>query len=195
MKNKAFTLIELLIASTIFMVLMVTAYSAFHTGIFGYRDIEENIDIYQAARLILERMELDLKSSFPYSATEAKFSGSKNEMSFLSLVDSFNKDKISTDYAFISYKLEENKLLRLCRKNQESLKEKSEMQPDEMAGNIKELSLNYGYIDPADNSLKFDNDSWGDTLDEQKTLPVAVKVNLVLKAKAEYSFERTIFLP
>lgn len=195
MRNpKAFTLIELLIASAIFMVLMVTVYSSFHTGIFGYRDIEENIDIYQAARLILGRMELDLKGSFLYSATEAKFSGSKNEMSFLTLVDSFSKDKISTDYAFVSYKLEANKLLRLCRKNQESIKEKSELQPDEMSSNIKEFTLNYGYIDSADNSLKF-KDSWGSTPDEQKTLPAAVKVNLILKAKAEYGFARTIFLP
>ena len=195
MKNyKGFTLIELLIASTIFMVLAVTVYSAFHTGIFGYRNIEETIDVYQAARLILERLDLDLRNSFVYSDAQAKFSGNKNEVSFLTLVDTYREDKLLPEYAFVSYKLEANKLLRLCRKNQESLKEKSEVQPDEMATNIKELSFNFGYLDPVDSSLKF-KDSWGSTPDEQKTLPMAVKVNLTLKGKAGYGFERTIFLP
>ncbi|MCX5715091.1 MAG: prepilin-type N-terminal cleavage/methylation domain-containing protein, partial [Candidatus Omnitrophica bacterium] len=66
-KTKAFSLVELLIASAIFAVVMVSIYSAFRTGIFGYKNIRENIEIYQSARFILERINLDLRNAFAYS--------------------------------------------------------------------------------------------------------------------------------
>lgn len=188
---KALTLIELLIASSIFVVVIVTIYSAFHSGIFGYRNIEETLDVYQAARSILERINLDLRNSFAYSEDETKFVGEKNKISFLTLVDTYRQDKIVQDFAFVFYKFEgDNKLLRLCRKNQEALKEDSEIQPEEMADNIEKLNFTYFYFDTADNKLK-EKDSW----DASKNLPVAVKVNLTIKAKIEQKFERTIYLP
>lgn len=196
MKNyRSFTLVEVLIASAIFIVVMVAIYSAFHSGIFGYRNIEDTLDLYQASRLILERINLDLKNSFIYQQNkEAKFLGSKDAVSFLTLVDTFGENKILPAYAYVSYKLEENKLLRLCRKNQESLNEKSEVLPEEMSSSIQKLDFSYGYIDPQDKTLKF-KDSWGtDSEDEKKNLPEAVKVSLTLKGKRAESFERTIYL-
>ena len=81
-KTSAFTLVELLIALMIFSVVMVTIYSTFHNGIFGCRNIEEVMEIHQGARQVLERINLDLRNSFAYSATETKFAGAASEMSF-----------------------------------------------------------------------------------------------------------------
>lgn len=188
---KALTLVELLIASSIFVVVIVTIYSAFHSGIFGYRNIEETLDVYQTARSILGRINLDLRNSFAYSEDETKFVGEKNKISFLTLVDTYRQDKIVQDYAFVSCKLgDDNKLVRLCRKNQEALKEDSEIQPEEMADNVEKLNFTYFYFDTADSKLK-ERDSW----DDPKNLPVAVKVSLTIKAKLEQKFERTIYLP
>ena len=212
---KALTLVELLIASSIFVVVMVTIYSAFHSGIFGYRNIEETLDVYQTARSILGRINLDLRNSFAYSEDETKFVGEKNKISFLTLVDTYRQDKIVQDYAFVFYGIgkyktflttenqlkviakrfscklgDDNKLMRLCRKNQEALKEDSEIQPEEMADNVEKLNFTYFYFDTADSKLK-EKDSW----DHPKNLPVAVKVSLTIKAKIEQKFERTIYLP
>ncbi|MFH1129087.1 MAG: prepilin-type N-terminal cleavage/methylation domain-containing protein [Candidatus Omnitrophota bacterium] len=188
-KNTAFSLVELLVASAIFVVIMLTVYSSFHTGIFGYRKIKEAVNIYQTAGLILERINLDLANSFSYSAQESKFSGAKSEISFLSLVDTFSQDKIRQDYALVSYKLDGTKLMRLCRKNQEALNNKSEAAPDEMADNIKEVTFSYGYISVPEQPLE-----WKDLWDDPKSLPLAVKVSLILSNnKAEQDFERTIF--
>jgi prepilin-type N-terminal cleavage/methylation domain-containing protein len=188
-KNKAVTLIELLITSAIFVVVMVAIYSAFQTGIFGYRDIEENIQLYQSARQILERINLDLRNSFAFSKDETKFIGSKNEISFLTLVDSFTQDKIMQDYALVAYKLEEGKFTRLCRKNQQALNEKSEIEPLEFAENVAELSFSYAALPTSGQSIEW-KDSWEDT----KKLPTAVRVELTLKNKIRQEFERQIFL-
>ncbi len=185
-KNKSFTLIELLITSSIFMVVMLTVYISFNTGIFGYRNIEGTLSVSQTATKVLERINLDLRNSFAYSTDETKFSGSKNEISFLTLAQ---------DYAFISYKLEENNFLRLCRRNQESLNDNSETEPKILASNLKEIVFSYGYVDPQSQILE-----WKDTWDDPILLPAAVKVNLSIKNEigrnsAEQDFERIIFLP
>lgn len=188
-KNTAFSLIELLVASVIFVVIMATVYSSFHTGIFGYRNIKETINIYQTARLILERINLDLANSFSYSVQESKFTGAKSEISFLSMVDTFSQGVIRQDYALVSYKIDGAKLMRLCRKNQEALNNKSEVAPEEMTDNIKELIFSYGYLSVPDQPLE-----WKDLWDDPKNLPLAVKMSLILgNNKAEQDFERTIY--
>ena len=191
-----FTLVELLIACSIFLVVMSTIYSAFHSGVFGYRNIDETINAWQSARYILERINLELRNSFSYSAQDSRFLGSKNDISFLALVDTFAPGgTLEEDYASVSYKLEGLKLIRLCRKGQDSLKEKSETQPEELYSNIEQMSFAYGYIDES-GSLQF-QDSWPGqgSPQEAKKLPVAVKVDLTLKNRMKDNFTRTIFLP
>lgn len=189
-RGAGFTLVELLISSAIFLVVALTVYSAFYAGVFGYRDIQENIDTFQLARHILERINLDLRNSVVYSQDETNFRGENNALSFFSLVDRFFADKIIQDYAFISYKLEGRRLMRLCLKNQEILTHKPEQEPQEMDSNIEDLSFSYGYIPVGSQAM-----AWKDLWDDPKALPVAVKVKLTLKNKVRQDFVRTIFLP
>lgn len=190
-RSYGFTLLELLIAASIFVVVMVSIYSAFGAGMFGYKDIEENIKISQGARQILERINLDLRNSFAYSDSDAKFKGERSDISFLSVLDSFSKNEITQDYAFISYKLEGDKLIRLCRKNQEALKETSGIEAEEIAALIEELVFSYAGIVALGHTLEW-KDSFGEA---QKTLPAAVKVKLTLKSNVKEEFERTIYIP
>lgn len=188
-KNRsAITLVELLIASAIFSVVVLTIYSAFHAGVFGYRDIEGNIDASQSAQQILGRINLDLRNSFVYSQNESKFTGANDAISFLALADRFSEDKIIQDYGFISYQLEDKRLMRLCLKNQETLNNNLRSESEEMGSDIEELSFSYGYME--DQAIK-----WKDSWDDKAALPLAVKVKLKIKNKIEQDFERTIFLP
>lgn len=188
--SHAFTLVELVIASAIFSVLMSTIYLSFHTGIFGYRNIEDTMNIYQSARQILERINLDLRNSFVYSNEKSWFSGNKNETAFLTLVDTFSENNPRLTYAFVSYRLESDKLMRLCRKDKESLNEKSKTQSEEMSSGVEELIFSYGYINPLTQSME-----WKDSWDDPKRLPSAVKIRLTIKNKSRQNFERTIFMP
>ncbi len=176
---------------------MSTIYSAFHTGLFGYRNIEETIDVYQSARIILGRISLDLRNFFAYSQDNTKFIGTENEISFFTLVDAFTNNVIGQDYASITYKLEGDRLMRLCRKDKEALNDKSKIEPEEMAANIETIKFSFGYIDSTDNSLKF-KDTWAgeDAPDEKKLSPIEVKVKLTLRNKTiKQDFERSVFLP
>jgi len=191
-KSKGLTLTELLIATAIFALVLLTVYVSFHAGILGFRNIEEEIVTSQSARQILERINLDLRNSFAYSLDDSKFTGNPNDISFLTLVDNYTGDKIRQEFAFVSYKLEGDRLMRLCRLNAEALKEESAILAEEMSAGIEELSFKYGYK-PSSGSepIVFDKDSWqGDA-----GLPLAVKIKLVFNNSVKDTFERTIFLP
>ncbi len=193
-KTRGLTLTELLIATAIFALVLLTVYASFHAGVLGSQNIEEAIGVSQSARHILERINLDLRNSFAYSADDSKFTGNPNAISFLAVVDNYSRDKIRQEFAFVSYKLEGDKLMRLCRLNTEALKEESAALPgEEMSSGIKEITFKYGYK-PVSGSepIIFDKDNW----QNNPKLPLAVKVKLELfrnRAKdAEDTFERTV---
>jgi prepilin-type N-terminal cleavage/methylation domain-containing protein len=194
-KTRGFTLIELLIASSIFLILMIGVYSSFRTGMLGYSNISETIETTRAGRQILERVDLDLRNCFAFSQDSTKFLGTSGEISFLTLAQIFTDGAMSQQYAYISYKLERNKLTRLLRYGKESLNENSLIVPEEMNSDIKSISFSYGYPDANTKSLQF-KDSWGkDSPTEQKKLPAAVRIKLSIKMKADHNFERFIYLP
>ncbi|GEM_PF-798219 len=191
-----FTLLEALIASLIFLVIMMTIYSSFHAGIFGYKNIEEIVDAYQSARQILERINLDVRNSFAFSEEQTKFSGNADGVNFLTIVDTYDLDMFAQHYAFVGYQIEGNKLTRICRKGKESLNNNSQIQSEELALNAGTIVFSYGSRSDGQEDLKW-KDTWGSAdgpSEEQKILPVAVKVKLAIKNRAEYGFERTIFL-
>ncbi len=189
-RSRGFTLVELIIASAVLLVVMLTVYLSFNTGIFGSRNIDEVINIYQSGRQILSRMDLDLRNSFAYSREKNWFSGNAHDISFLALIDRFENDNFERTLAFISYKLDGDKLFRLCRQGQESINEKSKVQPEEMAEGVQELIFSYGHMNSATGLLE-----WKNLWDDPEVLPDVIKIKLTIKKKTKQSFERNIFLP
>jgi len=202
-RKVGFTLIELLIASAIFVIVLLTIYSAFQAGFLGQKNIEETINIYQGARQVLDRINLDLRNSFVYKDDSTEFSGSDNMLSFLSLVDSFREDKLTQEVAYVSYELEDEKLLRVSQRNLDVFDDEIEGSPEEMLSDV-EINFKYGYMPSSDSEIEF-KDAWAypdepgiseeELAREEGMLPQAVKVSLVARATIEYEFERTIYLP
>lgn len=189
-KNRGFTLVELLIASAIFSVVIVTIYSAFRSGFVSYRNIEETTNIHQSARLIFAQINSDLRNSFDYKNNDTGFSGEKESLGFYTLVDSYYQDEIIQDYAFVSYTLETDKLMRISRRNWDSHDSSSLTVAEEMASGIEKIIFSYGFLDEDGKTLKF-QEFWND----KTKFPQVVKVELSIGNKVKYDFSRTIYLP
>jgi prepilin-type N-terminal cleavage/methylation domain-containing protein len=187
--NRGFTLAEMLIASAIFVTVMVTAYSAFHSGMFGYRDISGTIDSVMGGRKVMERLNTDLRNSFAYSGDETFFSGTKDGIDFLTISDSFNEAGIVEDFASVSYRLKDGLIMRLCRKGKESLNVNSKIPPQELAAEVRALTFSYGYIEEGGVALK-----WRDSWDQKRMRPQAVRVALIVGKRTPLEFSRIIFL-
>lgn len=180
---------ELLISVTVLSIIMLSIYSAFHTGMFGWRDIGNTIDIYEAANRILERLNLDIRNSFAYSQDESRFKGISNRVEFLTTVDLYQDKRVISEYAFVSYLVENDKLMRICRRGQDSLNEKSDAIAEEISSDVGGLAFSYGYLSSGGRELKF-VDSWPSGNNAE--LPLAVKVSFGIKDK---NFERVIYIP
>lgn len=193
--ERGFTLIEILITSIIFAVIMAAVFSGFRGGIFGYRNINENLEAYQAARSIFARINTDLRNSFSYKDKDGNscFSGTRDKIGFLSLVDSFSPGGRRRDFAFVSYWSREGSLLRLVRSNVSALDDDCDVEPEEFAQKA-DVRFQYGSMSGQGQEIVF-KDSWGIDSDEEKEiLPQAVRISLKVKGKTEYSFDRTVYL-
>ncbi len=195
--ERSFTLLELLITTSIFVIVAVTSFSAFHTGLFGYRDIDRNIKVSLAAAQILGRMDMDIRNSIKYSDSDLKFEGSSASLSFVTLLDQYAGDKMVRNLAFVSYGAANGRVQRLCRSSAESLNAKSTVKPDEMGGdtNTYQLSFRYGYLDDTTKKIVFKN-AWDPKA--EKSLPKFVNIALKIgdkDGKLKKDFARMVFLP
>jgi len=188
---KSFTFIELIISSAIFFVIIFAVFLSFRTGTFGYENIDATISVYQNAQTAFSRINLDLGNSFAYSADETKFTGAKDSISFLALADKSYASGPTRDYAFILYKFENDKLLRICRRNKDALNDEADIKPQKAAAGVKEITFSYAYTDSTDKPME-----WSDTWDDPEKLPSAVKIKLALSnKKVEQVFQRVVYLP
>jgi len=198
MKNRGLTLLELIISSAIFVVIMTVIYTSFSSGIFGTKMIDESMRLTSAARIIFGRINSDLLNSFSFSKEETRFSGKEEELTFMTITDSFIEESLFPEYSLVSYTQDQGRLLRLCRKNKDALNQDSKISPQELFPNAK-IKFEYGYYSIPDDQIIF-KDSWATDesdplLEENKNPPLVVKVNLNLKNRGEENFSRTIYIP
>jgi len=139
-----FTLIELLIASSISIAILLTLYLSFNAGIFGYKRIQDALNTSAAAIKALSRLNLDLRNSFPYSASEARFEGNTEGIGFFTLAKTFRQNVTTQDYAHVFYGLEGDRLLRTCRRNQDSLSNTTEIGTHVLATDLQGVLFSYG---------------------------------------------------
>ena len=191
MKKKChgFTLMELLIASALFIVVMAGVYSSFRTGVFGYRHMDKQIEFSQGKGLAFWRINGDLRNLFSFSDNESKFNGGENALSFLTEVDFYQDKQMRQDVAFVSYSLAQDKLMRLCLRGKDSLTHPDTVNPQEMAVGVKDLQFSFAAISSSNGSLLW-NESWNNN----QTLPYAVKIKMVFNDSAKAPLQQIIYL-
>ncbi|MFA4888415.1 MAG: prepilin-type N-terminal cleavage/methylation domain-containing protein [Candidatus Omnitrophota bacterium] len=182
-RKKAFTLVELLISTAILSLVVLSLYSAFQVGLASYKRMDSASTVYQAARVILNRMELDLKNAFAYSGKDSGFKAQDKVLQFLILQDLFTADGLSSNICLIKYNLNGQVLTRICAIGLDALKTDIALEPDELSADIKELEFEYAYeTDTPDNPYVWQKGIWPKEGDQSqvKSLPLAVKVKLLL---------------
>lgn len=183
LRNKpltGFTLIEVLIATSIIAIVALSLYSAFQTGFLSYRKVDVSFELYQNARIILSRLELDLKNAFAYYVQDPKFSGQKEVLEFFSAVDSYSAGRKYHNIYRIKYELQGKVLKRSFRAGLKALSDEALPVSEELSSDVKEITFEYalGFENP-DNPYEW-RDSWLSEEIGNTPLPLAVKVKLSL---------------
>src|SRR3989338_2708745 len=182
-KAKAFTLIELLIAAGIFSIVLLSIYSAFHTGILSYQKVDASFEVFQNARMLFNRMDLDLSNAFGYTDKESRFQGNSSSMDFFSLLDYFLEDKSFIALNRIKYTFSADILKRSAYMGVEAMGKNIAPKDEEISSQIKEISFSYaGLTGKATEPYEW-QDSWHKDQAQGGLMPEAVKVKLVLLQK------------
>lgn len=185
MRKNAFTLIELLLAAAISSVIIVVVYSVFQGSITSYNKIESSSVVYQTARAIFNRLELDLKNAYSFADDDAKFQGAKKSLDFFSLAASFENGGEFVYPARVKYDFTGESLTRSCAKGWNAIE--GDVQEEELSDQAVDFSLQYAFkADDSSSTVEW-LDSWppqsqGSTA-STRLLPQAVKIKLTIIEK------------
>lgn len=184
--RRAFTLVELLIASAIFALVSVAVYSTFNSGMNVWRRVKE-VNIEQRKIVLkLEKLAREIRQTFKYE--NIGFAGDKEKIYFAQVLDS--------ELVRITYSFDKDKktLSRGVNSLEEILEEKEDkekkLEPEYTAylSNIADLSFSYFYFDTEENAHL-----WKEEWKEEEGLPLAIK--LEIETQDEKNYAETIFIP
>ena len=198
-KRSAFTLIELLLAASISAVMLVGIYSAFQSGVMSYHKIEGAFAPYQSARNILNRMQSELRNTFAYALDDTGFQGQEKNLSFFTVLDTFEGGVEIRDFYWIKYTADEGVLERSAFAGQEAIKKDTGALGRKSLYKVKGISFQYacsrGGTDKGYDWLP----SWPKDDSQKNTFPLAVKITLSLVAESggqgSIEFTKIVGLP
>ena len=196
MKNRGFTLIEALLAVTLFTIVISSSFAIFSIGIQIWKRTQGASLAERKAVLALEKMGADIRMSLrPKGGQEIKWVGGK--MKFAGDEKGFGLPAIVnvtgrtgarlTQYGRISYQW--NSAGVLCRMTEGAtdfyLERKSVCSP--AAEHIQRAKFRYWIYDGIGDSF-----SWHDSWEYSESLPQAIEVTLELEHK---EFQQVFFIP
>lgn len=182
MKKKGLTLIELLIATSIFSLIALSLYSALQAGILTYNKMDSAFSVYQSARILLARIGRDLNNTFIYSIGDSNFKGSPGELDFFSTVDTFENGENSPGISRIKYSFANGSLNRSYYGGIDAIKANSDSEGEELSSDIREIVFEYAYPTNNPEMPYIWQDAWPEPNDaeQKKGLPMAVKIRLLM---------------
>jgi type II secretion system protein J len=193
-KTRGFTLLELLIAISIFSLVALSLYAAFQSGMRAYERMEAAFDVYQALRMFMGRLAIDLGNSFGYLKENSRFKGTKQAIEFFNALDTIQENKRYLNIAWVKYELKDEAFKRTCYLGLDALGKDLEVPAQNLFPLVKDVSFEYaGPLKNSDKPYAW-QEVWpkeGD-LEQEKKLPLAVKVNVSLVKKDRQGKERAV---
>jgi len=182
-----FTLLELLITTTLLGILVLIVSAALRIGARAWEKGSENAAVTQPARVVLELMRHQLSSALPYEIeqegeTHVLFAGDEKQLQFVSIASLLQQQNAGN--VVVTYRVndvEKEKVLEFKEENtavfnrssDEPLEDIENWRP--LSENIEKFSIEYaGELNP--NGEIIWETSWDSR--ERKALPVAVKLSM-----------------
>lgn len=203
LKTVAFTLVELLIAASLFSVIILSLYAVFHAGVLSYKKVNLSSDRLKEIQLFFNAFEFDLRNVFIYSSEDSGFSGDRQSCCFFTLLNSYdNQAHRVCDICFVGYKADGPVLKASFCKGLSALQNDECRQETMLSFPQGEIVFSYAFALSEDTQTYLWQDSWPATEDgaqKAKTLPLAVQVELNLskedKNVGSLAIQRIIALP
>jgi len=191
--KKGFTLVEILVSTTILVIAMASIYVSFQGGVTAWAKGTARMKVYLNARAALDMMSRELSAAFVYSTNNQFFYGQPSSLNFVAVIEPMNA---VTDLYTIDYRYSASEIQRIDEATVGSniiLTIGGTFLP--LASRVTNLSLHY-----------YDGSIWQPTWDstggsQLGKLPQAVKIEITMQKEKETSqaaakiFSTVIFIP
>ena len=198
--EKGFSLLELLLAATIFSVIAVVLISTFNAGVKILRRSEVAMRYHQQLRFAMDEVSLDLHNALlaeveseeevPELEGEEEsihyFKGDGKSFEFITLKDRFEKGSVKREVSRSKYFLASGKDPKFMRAigGEDSGEEL-------LSGVITSMNVTYSY-EPSDEGQP---PEWYDYWDQEEAIPKGVKISFGLKGLGPVTqFTKTIYI-
>lgn len=208
--DKGFTLIEVLLAIFIGSIVLTVLYASFFQINRAKDRIEEELELYHEARIIMSKITKDLATAFPRGLVNSQSTGittpffygveegDNSKLSFTSLSRTPTQDARESDQTEISYFLapiEDSDLFALVRRDNPTFEPDTGGTQYAISERISGFSLTYLPKIPENGEAQGYSSEWNSN--ETLTLPAAVNVNIVLKSPRgeDIQFSTLVMIP
>ncbi len=197
--DNGFTLVELLIATSIIGMIALAVLSAFGTGFYAFGRVESFAGAQADILLALDRWERDVQNSFSSAAVE--FKGDSQSISFPSLMtvwDEEEKETVSLGQVSYSFDEQERTFTMVTTDYAPPSSDDGQDPPVEVLAYVEDIHFSYYFykkeIQGEEEKVAYGwQSSW---TQEDEGIPRGVKVELTfLKEGQEVSLARTVFIP
>jgi len=192
--DKGFTLIEVLLAVFIGSIVLTVLYASFFQINKAKDRIEEELELYHEARIIMSKITKDLATAFPRGLVNSQSTnittpffygvaeGERSKLSLTSLSRMPTQNSRESDQTEISYFLEpiqDSDLFALVRRDNPTLESETGGTQFALSERITGFNLTYLAKIPEDGDAQEYVTEWNSN--ETLSLPAAVNVNIVLR--------------
>ncbi len=184
--KNAFTLVELLIVTAMLSIISLAIYSTFNNGIKIWQRINRSLP-EEGLGIFLDKFSLDLKNTYKFTGLE--FSGDRNRLEFMTLVNSPGLQKRTVGQVIYSYD-SQNKILNREQRDYSQIYNDREGLANKVLTDIKSLKFRYYFYDGQRKKYLW-LDEWS-----QETLPLAVRIEFeVGKEIGTNKVTKTVSIP
>jgi len=204
--ERGFTLLELLIAVTIFSIIALAMYSSFYSGIRILRRTQEIMKFHQEIRLATEEVALDLrntllaplyeeaKAAYESEAREEEeeeepiyfFSGDEKSFSFVTLK---NEEICIATYYFEAG--EKRRFMRIIKYQSKGYISKGD-EAETLLADIENIEVSYSYESEDEDSPPI----WLNIWEQEEKVPLGVKIKFDFKGLGTLrQFTKTVLVP
>ena len=188
--KQGFTLLELLITTSLIALMGLAIYSTFARGVMVWdRGSKTNI-VEREVRFTLRSLAKELRSSFKFSGIE--FKGTKNEISFPTYVNTAGIAQAPKwEVGRVSYFFDSKKnTFSRWQKSYIDLFQPEKPEAEKVIPQIKDLGIKYYYFSAKDKMY-----IWKDSWDDKENFPLGVKMTLTIgSGEDEKEFIKTVYL-
>lgn len=170
--RSGFTLVELLVVTSILSVLLSALYLSFQTGLAAYVRSEEHLIEGREGEIFSLQLEEELRHAIPYFLSP--FVGDRDSLAFPTRLRHYSPKGVEEDLYLVEYQVKSGSLIRSERKMKKSLKEKTELK-ETLFKRLEICQFDFLYLSAAD-KLEWDKE-W--TNKPYVGLPRGVRITLV----------------